>query len=212
MKEIKDDLLISIKDPFGGDDILFEINKDHNLSLALRLIRKRDKIKTNIRSCFDDLDDLRKKHNITESEKKSQEILEKINELGEDDFDDKEKFEKQKEKLMDKLLKLKDAFPQELLDLQNKIQNMFADVDRIGTSICSIVLLPVGKIPDEYPDKKSYLEEIIPSEKSVEEVISFFLSAYSSSTKSQTESEDTVKLLTRKQALKDLDGRNSTKK
>lgn len=185
MEKAKDEeYYLLIPNPITDNEEEFDLDRESNVGLAMRLIRKREKIMDSMRSDFQKLEDLRSKHNVDQIEKETQNLINKISKISEDDFDSEDEYDEKFRELEKELKSIKDDYPQEVIDLQNKTGEQMEEADRLGVKICAVVLNPVDGTPEEYNSKKDYIEELIGSDQDIQQIISFFLSTLNSTMKS----------------------------
>jgi hypothetical protein len=188
MKETVDDLILTVEDPLSDSVHEFSLNYESNSSLILRLIKKRESLRTLSIKKYNEIKKIREDSDVETLEKKIQDKLKEVSDL-------KPNQKKKSEKIRLELKELRDSFPLEIERLQKELQEAMDSIDRMSMKICAMILDPVNGIPSEYSgDKVSYIEEIIPDEESVENVISFFLDFYSSASRSHKEQAAKVKI------------------
>lgn len=185
MKNAKDeDYYILIPNPINGDKEEFDLNNRANIGLAMRLIKKRHKAVDKMQSNFEELESIRKDRDVDSIDAKIKKLVNKVSSLDPDEFETDEEYSNRIDELEKKLKDVKDSYPQKVIDLQNKTGQSMQEIDRLGIKICSLILNPVDGVPDEYPSKKDFIEELIADDKDIEDIISFFLDTLNSTMKS----------------------------
>jgi len=186
MENAKDEeYYLLIPNPVTDSEEEFDLNRQSNVGLAMRLIRKRENIMESMRSNFKKLEKVREEKDVDSIEDRMEGLLDEITELSLSEFEDEEEYEKRSDELEEKLNEVKSSYPQKVIDLQNKTAEQVKEVDRIGVKICTIVLEPTEGVPEEYPSKKDYIEEFIASDQDIQDVITFFLSTLNSTMRSR---------------------------
>lgn len=183
MKDPKDELYLVIEDPFTGDDIEFDLELNSRIGLILRLIDKRDSIIESLRSNYSRIKELRKEYNVGEIEERSEAIIKELTDINPSDFESEDLYEKKLNDLEKSLVDIKNKYPQDVIDLQNKTGRLTDDLDKIGVKICSLILKPTNGVPNKFRSKYDYIEEIITGEDIISDIITFFLAVLPSITK-----------------------------
>lgn len=177
---IEEEYYLLIPNPFTGEKEEFDLERNSNVALVLRLIRKRENLIEESRSNFNKIQKVRKEKNVDELESRTKELLDKLSSLSKNEDEPEEEFDKRFSYIEDQLEDIQESYPQEVIDLQNKSGKIINDIDRVGIKICLVLLNPVNGIPEEYGSKKDYLEELIADDQDIQDVITFFLSTLSS--------------------------------
>lgn len=184
MDKTPSDYTLLIKDEFTQEDVEFSINPNLNFSLALRLMRKREKNQQEMMKVSDKIKKIREEHNVDNIETTIDDLTDKLRE--------EENEEKQKE-LEKQIEDIGKKYPQELLTLQRKAVDILATHERLLVKVSSLILHPVNEIPDDYGSKKEMIEELVASESTYSDIVSFFLTSSNSITRSPSESQVTFR-------------------
>lgn len=194
MKDTPESHILSVTNPVTDKSFDFKLEDENNISLVMRLIRKRSELKKSSRLKFKKLLQIREDKNVADIEKEISDLSISVSNLEKEEDETEEEFKERSEEVLDKLRELQKKYPKESLKLQDESEELISKAETIGYKICCMILNPIEDIPEDYLDKESFIEDFIFDDETVEEIIAFFLTTFTFSTKSQEERTQTVKI------------------
>lgn len=194
MKNNPENYTITVTDPESGEDFEFALEDDFNADLTIRLVRKRKHLQKSSRDIFSRLKDIREKYDMDKLNEEIHEASLGIQNFKRKEGETDEEFKERFDKAHKKLTEVRDKYPDEALEAQEKLQDYHDRITSLGIKIAQILLSPKGKIPSRYKSKNDFIHDVVFDDEAHENIVAFFLIHYASFTMSQQEPKPSVKI------------------